>query len=458
MTDVPATFDLETLQWAYRERDITPRAVVETALSRAESDESRNVWIDRYDERARRRAADLASVDPAEYPLYGVPFAVKDNIDVAGRPTTAACPAYEYVPEDSATVVERLADAGAVLLGKTNMDQFATGLVGTRSPYGICRNAHDRSLISGGSSSGSGVAVARGQVSFALGTDTAGSGRVPAALNGVVGYKPTRGLVSTDGVVPACRTLDCVSVFATTVADAARVGDLLVGYDDADPYSRPEADGLSVTGTARDTPTIGVFERTEHFGDDAARTLFEKAVRGVEDAGATVVTVPEAPFREAAELLYGGPWVAERFSAVGDFLEDHPDEALDVTRDIITEGADYSAVDSFEAMYALQERRRRVQAVFEDVDFLLTPTTGTTYTVDAVREAPKETNATLGHYTDYVNLLDLCAVAVPGGTRPDGAHLGVTLVGPADHDASTLSVADRLVPEDCRSVPTRTDE
>ena len=457
MTDVPAAFDVGTLQRAYRERDLTPRAVVETALSRADSDEPRNVWIDRYDRRARERADELASVDPSAYPLYGVPFALKDNVDVAGRPTTAACPDYEYVPEASATVVERLLEAGAILLGKTNMDQFATGLVGTRSPYGACRNAHDQSLISGGSSSGSGVAVARGHVSFALGTDTAGSGRVPAALNGVVGYKPTRGLISTEGVVPACRTLDCVAVFATTVDDARQVGDLLVGHDTADPYSRPVADECSLTGPAPDTPRVGVFEHTEHFGDDAAAALFDTAVERTEDAGAAVVTVPEEPFRETAKLLYGGPWVAERFSVVGDLLEDDPDAVLDIIRDIISEGAVYSAVDTFEAMYRLQEHRGRVREIFADIDFLLTPTTGTTYTVEAVRDAPRETNANLGHYTDYVNLLDLSAVSVPAGTRPDGAHLGATLVGTADGDAPLLSFAERIVPDTERAVPTRTD-
>lgn len=458
MTDVPTSFELERLQRAYREHDVTPGAVVETALSRADSDTSHNVWIDRYDRRARERADELAAEDPSAYPLYGVPFAVKDNIDVAGRATTAGCPAYEYVPDATATVVERLIDAGAILLGKTNMDQFATGLVGTRSPYGVCRNAHDRTLISGGSSSGSGVAVARGQVSFALGTDTAGSGRVPAALNGVVGYKPTRGLVSNDGLVPACRTLDCVAVFAPTVADARRVGDLLVGQDDADPYSRPAADDVSLTGTVPETPTVGVFADTEHFGDDAARAVFDDAVGAVREAGADVVTVPEQPFRETAELLYGGPWVAERFSVVGDLIEDDPDALLDVTREIIAEGADYSAVDTFEAMYELQTYRRQVRQVFDGIDLLLTPTTGTTYTVEEVRDAPRETNATLGHYTDYVNLLDLSALAVPAGTRSDGAHLGVTLVGPADHDAGLFAFADRFFPTGGDTVPVRTGD
>ncbi|WP_436911036.1 allophanate hydrolase [Halosimplex marinum] len=452
---VPERFDVATLRRAYRETDLTPRAVVEEAIARADADAELNVWIERCDETALARAEELGDVDPASRPLYGVPFAVKDNVDAAGVPTTAACPAYEYVPEGSATVVERLREAGAVLLGKTNMDQFATGLVGTRSPYGVCRNAHDPTMIAGGSSSGSGVAVARGQVSFALGTDTAGSGRVPAALNGVVGYKPTRGLISADGVVPACRTLDCVAVFAPTVDGARRVGAVLVGHDDADPYSRPAADRVDLTADAPDSPTVGVFADPEFFGDPDMPALYDAAVERLDDLGATVETVPEDPFRETAELLYGGPWVAERLSVVADLVESDPDALLDVTREIISEGDSYSAVDTFEAMYERQGNERAAAAVFENVDALLTPTTGTTYSIEAVADAPRETNATLGHYTNYVNLLDLSAVAVPAGTRSDGAPLGVTLVGEADDDAPLLALADRLAEGVDRSVPVR---
>lgn len=453
-TEIPTAFDVGTLQQAYREGDLTPRAVVDHALDRADSDEAYNVWIDRYDKSARARAAELSAADPSNYPLYGVPFAIKDNIDVAGNPTTAGCPAYEYIPDETADVVDRLTEAGAILLGKTNMDQFATGLVGTRSPYGVCRNAHDPSLISGGSSSGSGVAVARGHVSFALGTDTAGSGRVPAALNGIIGYKPTRGLISTNGIVPACRTLDCVAVFAMTIEDARRVGTVLVGYDDDDPYSRPAADNISLTDPSSSSPTIGVFEHTEHFGDRAAAELFDNAVSDTEELE-TVVSVPEEPFREAAELLYSGPWVAERFSAVGKFIEANSDAVHEVVREIISEGVSYSAVDTYEAMYELQRYKRRVEQIFEDIDILLTPTTGTTYTIEDVAESPRETNSNLGHYTDYVNLLDLSAIAIPSGARPDGAQFGVTLAGPADHDASLFIFADRFISASQSPLPIR---
>lgn len=453
-TNAPIAFDVGTLQHAYRTGELTPRSVVDLALDRADRDEEYNVWIDQYEKNARARATELSAADPAEYPLYGVPFAVKDNIDVAGNPTTAGCPAYEYVPDETASVVDTLTEAGAILLGKTNMDQFATGLVGTRSPYGACRNAHDPSFISGGSSSGSGVAVARGHVSFALGTDTAGSGRVPAALNGIVGYKPTRGLISTHGVVPACRTLDCVAVFAMTVKDARHVGTVLVGHDDRDPYSRLAADEISLTGSASTSPTVGVFERTEHFGDEAAAELFEGAVSDAEDH-ATVVSVPKEPFRETAELLYSGPWVAERFSAVGEFIEANPDAVNEVVREIISEGASYSAVDSFEAMYELKGQMRRVERIFDNIDILMTPTTGTTYTIEDIAELPKETNSNLGYYTDYVNLLDLSAIAVPSGTRPDGARLGVTFVGSADDDASLFAFADRFVSTSQSPLPVR---
>jgi len=456
--DVPRSLDIERLRRGYREGAFTPRAVVETALARADADGPYNVWIDRYDEAALARADDLADRDPAGLALYGVPVALKDNIDVAGEPTTAGCLAYEYLPEESATVVERLRTAGAILLGKTNMDQFATGLVGTRSPYGVCRNAHDPSLIAGGSSSGSAVAVARGQVSVALGTDTAGSGRVPPALNGLVGYKPSRGLVSTAGVVPACRTLDCVAVFATTVADARRVGTLLVGHDGADPYSRPAADGVGLDdpATRPGDLTVGVFEETEHFGDRAARALFSAAVDRVGTVVSSVTSVPEAAFRETAALLYGGPWVAERLSAVEDLVAEQPDALLDITREIIAGGADYSAVDTFEAIYERKRHQRTVEGIFEDIDVLVTPTTGTTYTIESVADAPHETNATLGHYTDYVNLLDLSAVAVPAGSRPDGAPLGVTLVAPRDADATLFALADRFTADEPPSVPVRT--
>jgi allophanate hydrolase len=444
------TFDELTvadLQRAYRTGDRRPVDVVEATLDAIEHSDT-NAWIATRDRPALREdAAALDAADPDEYPLYGVPFAVKDNIDYAGLPTTAGCPSYASDPEESAHVVDRLVDAGALLVGKTNMDQFATGLVGTRSPYGACRNPFDDASIAGGSSAGSAVAVARGQVAFALGTDTAGSGRVPAAFNRLVGLKPTRGAVSTRGVVPACRTLDCVSVFANTVEDARAVGEVAVGYDAADPYSRPAADDLDLSPPERPTVTVGVPDEGNlaFFGDDEAAELFEAFREDLADGPWTVETVDFAPFVETASLLYGGPWVAERYAAVGEFLATDPDDVDPVVERIIEGGADYSAVDTFEAMYELQARKREVAAVFDGVDVLVTPTTGTIYTVDEVRADPVELNSNLGYYTNFANLLDLSAVAVPVDTFEAGPGFGVTVFGEAFEDGLVAAVAERLV-------------
>src|SRR5688500_14329685 len=339
------------------------------------------VWISLAD-----RAATLArarDIDPT-LPLAGVPFAVKDNIDVAGMPTTAGCPVYAYVPTRTASVVQRLLDAGAVLIGKTNLDQFATGLVGVRSPYGACSSVFDDRYISGGSSSGSAVAVATGLVAFALGTDTAGSGRVPAAFNNLVGLKPTRGVLSAAGVVPACRSLDCVSIFAATPVDAGTVWQLARSVDDGDPFSRAWDKGRDAAPWAGGAFRFGVprADDLEFFGDDGAEALFRAAVDRMSAAGGTPVAIDFGPFREAARLLYAGPWVAERFAAVGEFLsQPHPD-VHPVVRDIILGGARPSAADAFRAAYRLQELLQAAAKEWARMDVLLLPTTGTTYTHD----------------------------------------------------------------------------
>lgn len=437
------------LQETYRTTDRTPVDVVEETLDAIE-DSDTNAWIATRDRDSLvEEARTLASAAPGDYPLYGVPFAVKDNIDYAGMATTAGCPSYAYEPGENAHVVDRLVDAGAVLVGKTNMDQFATGLVGTRSPYGACRNPHNEAYVSGGSSAGSAVAVARGQVPFALGTDTAGSGRVPAAFNGLVGLKPTRGVVSTRGVVPACRTLDCVSVFANTVEDARTVGTVAVGYDHADPYSRPAADDLELSRAAGGDLRVGVPDgaNLEFFGDDEARELFDAVRADLAGLPWTVETVEFDPFVDAATLLYQGPWVAERYAAVGEFLATDPDDADPVVREIIEGGADYAASEAFEAMYELEGLRRRVSDVFDDVEVLVTPTTGTTYTVEAVRDEPVELNSNLGYYTNFANLLDLAAVAVPAGWFEAGPGFGVTVFGEALADGLVAAVGQRLSAE-----------
>jgi allophanate hydrolase len=388
--------------------------------------------------KSRRKAGEIL-------PLYGIPFAVKDNIDVAGLTTTAACPAFAYAPKRSATVVEKLEEAGAVALGKTNLDQFATGLNGTRSPYGIPSSVFDPRYISGGSSSGSAVAVAQGLASFALGTDTAGSGRVPAAFNNIVGLKPTKGWLSASGVVPACRSLDCVSVFAGTADDALRVARIAGGFDEDDPFSRqvPEAAALG-----NDYPAAFRFgvpaEGLEFFGDRDAARLYAESVARLERIGGRKIDIDFTPFREASLLLYGGPWVAERLAAIKDFAASHAAAMLPVIREIILGAKRLSAVDAFEGSYRLAEFARRAEAQWARMDVLLVPTAGTIYRIEEVLADPIRLNSNLGLYTNFTNLLDLAAIAVPAGFRGDGLPFGVTLIGRAFQDGALAALAGRL--------------
>lgn len=359
-------------------------------------------------------------------PLRGLTFAIKDNIDYAGVPTTAACPEFAYTPERSAAVVERLEAAGARAIGKTNLDQFATGLVGVRSPHGACSSVFNEEYISGGSSSGSAVAVAKGQVDFSLGTDTAGSGRVPAAFNGIIGVKPSRGVLSNEGVVPACRSLDCVSIFARELTVAERV------LEAASQIPLPPPQPWT-TGSFR----FGVIE---FVGDPAYAPLYADAIARLEAAGGTAVPIDYAPFLETAQLLYSGPWVAERYAAVGQWLEQmHP-----VVRQIISGATKYSAVDTFNGLYRLEELRKKTLPVWETIDVLLLPTTGYIYKIAEVEADPIRLNSNLGYYTNFVNLLDLAALAIPGGFRSDCLPFGITLVGPSLSDRSLLSLASRL--------------
>jgi allophanate hydrolase len=382
-------------------------------------------------------------------PLSGLTFAIKDNIDLAGLPTTAACPAYAYLPAKSAPVVQRLIDAGAIPAGKTNMDQFATGLVGTRSPHGACSSVFDERFISGGSSSGSAVAVASGQVNFALGTDTAGSGRVPAAFNNLVGMKPTRGLLSTSGVVPACRSLDCVTILARTCADASNVFEAARGFDPSDPYSRVPTPGQGAAPWATGPFRFGVpaADQLEFFGDAEAAGLYRKAIADLEALGGTKVEIDFELFRAAADLLYSGPWVAERLAAIGPFLEKHAAEMNPVVRDIIAGARRFTAVDAFLAEYKLCELRRATEVEWARMDVLALPTTGAIYTHEAVAADPVRLNTNLGYYTNFVNLLDLAAIAVPAGFRPNGLPFGISLMGPAFTDRGLLALAGRYLRE-----------
>ena len=374
-------------------------------------------------------------------PLFGVPFVVKDNIDVAGLPTTAACPAFAYTPERSAFVVERLERAGAIVIGKTNLDQFATGLVGVRSPYGIPRNALRADLIPGGSSSGSATAVASGIVPFALGTDTAGSGRVPAALNGIVGLKPSLGALSAAGVVPACRTLDTISIFALDVADAFAVFQAAIGYDERDPYSR-----LFSAPTLSDVPAglrVGAprEDQREFFGDAEAANAFTRDLRELEALGARIVEFDFAPLAETARLLYEGPWVAERYAATKTIIESDPSTLLPVTRTIIEGAKKYDAVAAFEAFYALADKRRQTLRIWADCDAIAVPTIPRPYTIAEVEADPIRLNSRLGTYTNFVNLLDLAAIACPSGMRGDGLPSSLTLIAPSGRDGLIASLA-----------------
>jgi allophanate hydrolase len=402
-------------------------------------------WIERVDpaalrEQARRIDARVAAGE--DLPLAGAPYAVKDNIDVAGLTTTAACPQFAYRPARSATVVERLEAAGALVVGKTNLDQFATGLVGTRSPYGACGCVYNRAYVSGGSSSGSAVAVAAGLVAFALGTDTAGSGRVPAAFNHLVGLKPTKGRWSTRGLTPACRSLDCISVFANSVADAALVDGVVAGFDDEDVYSRRPRGAEAVPAPCR----VGVprADQRNFLGDAESRALFDAALNRVAGLGLDLVEIDIAPLLAAAQLLYAGPWVAERAAAVEGLLRSSPAAIDPVVRAILQAGSFVTGVETFRGLYALKGYERDAEALWRAVDVLLLPTTPTIHTIADVRAEPVALNSQLGLYTNFVNLLDMSAIAVPAGFRANRTGFGVTLLGPAFADHALQRLAARL--------------
>ena len=443
------SLDLSTLRAAYDAGE-TPSAILDRVCDRIEEAGLRPVWISLVPREAvQARAREIERGDRTKMPLYGTPFAVKDNMDVADMETTAGCPSYAYMPSETATVVRRLEAAGAILVGKTNMDQFATGLVGVRSPYGACSSVFDARYVSGGSSSGSAVAVASGLVSFALGTDTAGSGRVPAAFNNLVGLKPTRGSLSAAGVVPACRSLDCVSIFARTCRDANQVFQAARGFDPSDPYSRASAGDDTPAPWLGGPFRFGILSEQdrEFFGDAEAEGLYDASIRALEALGGTAFEFDYAPFREAAALLYAGPWVAERLAAIRPFFEAHAADMDPTVRTIIGGATKFSAADAYEGEYKLRELRRRTDTVWEGGDVLLLPTTGTTYTIEEVKADPIRLNANLGHYTNFVNLLDLAAVALPAGFRPsNGLPFGVSLIGLAGTDVALLTLADRLSP------------
>jgi len=426
---------------AHRAGTLSPAQTVARTYQRIRDHNDPAIFISLRDEKdAIAEAEALTKKDAAQLPLYGVPFAVKDNIDALGLPTTAACPAFSYTPAHDATAVARLRAAGAIMIGKTNLDQFATGLVGVRSPYGIPKNPIRADLIPGGSSSGSAVAVSAGLVPLALGTDTAGSGRVPAMLNNIVGLKPSLGLISTAGLVPACRTLDCISIFSLTVDDAIAALQVVAGPDGADPFSRDRP--LAAMTAFPQNLRLGIPRNGQliFFGDKAAEAAFGEALKRWTSLGATLVEFDLEPFYETARLLYEGPWVAERYLVIRNLLASSPDSIHPVTREITAAGARLTASDTFAALYRLQALRRVTERAFAHLDAIVLPTAPTAYSTAQVLANPIELNSRLGTYTNFVNLLDLCGLALPAAMRPDGVPFGITLLAPAGKDAVLASI------------------
>jgi allophanate hydrolase len=438
------SFDIASLHAAYG-AGLSPEAVVQEALRRLHAADDPAIFLSlRSHDALLAEARALPPFDPDTYPLWGVPFAIKDNIDLGPLPTTAACPAYAYQPETDAFVVAKLRAAGAIGLGKTNLDQFATGLVGVRSPYGVPRNAIDPAIVPGGSSSGSAVAVARGIVSFSLGTDTAGSGRVPAALNNIVGLKPSLGALSSTGVVPACRTLDTISIFALTVPDAWTAFRVACAYDAVDAYSRK----LPAPPLAAPAPvvTIAVPDAASRlfFGDDIQAESFSAALERIQALGARVVEIDFTPFYDVAQMLYEGAWVAERMTVVEDLLRRDAGAVHPVTAQIIGKADSLSAADAFRGMYRLADLRRRAEGLMAGVDALCVPTIPTFYSLADLAADPVGPNSRFGTYTNFVNLMDMCGIAVPVAARRDGRPGSVTLLARSGQDALTAGLAQAL--------------
>jgi len=420
--------NIESLKQSYKSGEITISEVILSIKEKLKEYKDHNIWIYTLsDEELAPYIKNLEGKNIDELPLYGIPFAIKDNIDLANIPTTAACKEYEYTPKDSAFVVSKLIEAGAIPIGKTNLDQFATGLVGTRSPYGECKNSINPEYISGGSSSGSAVSVALEMVSFSLGTDTAGSGRVPAAFNNLIGLKASKGVVSTSGVVPACRSLDCVTVFTKGLDDIESVFEIINKYDEEDIYSR-EYQESTKESKSQFTFAIPSKSQLKFFGDEGAQKLFLEAIEKFESIGGKAVEIDYEPFKESANLLYSGPWVTERYIAIKDTITKTPEVVEKTVRTIISAGDKIDAVNYFESEYTLKKNRKYADKVFSEYEFMLTPTTGTIYKIDEVNNDPIQLNTNLGYYTNFMNLLDLSAISVPAGFRENGLPFGVTIV------------------------------
>lgn len=437
------------LREAYGRGSLTPATLMADIRQQAAQFSEHNIWIHLLNEQEQAPFLDnLRDKTLETHPLWGIPFAIKDNIDLAGIPTTAACEAFAYTPTESAKVVQRLIAAGAIPVGKANLDQFATGLNGTRSPWGACKNSFNADYISGGSSSGSAVSVALGLASFSLGTDTAGSGRVPACFNNLIGLKPSIGLLSATGLVPACRSLDCMTIFAYHTDDANSVLAVAEGYDINDAYSRrnPFPNTSRHYGERSGALKVGVIPQSQlqFFGDDAYAKAYQKTLDKLAAQGFEWVEINYAPFSEAAKLLYEGPWVAERYLATQPLIDDNPDALFPVVRDIIAPGGEPKAAALFTAEYRLHALKQQCDNIMAELDCLLTPTAGKCFTIDEMLAEPIVHNSQLGYYTNFMNLLDLASIAVPTQMAANNLPFGVTLVGPTFSDRALLSIAKRI--------------
>lgn len=444
----PYSMTIASLKEAYQSGELTPRKVLEDIHQRSELHSEHNIWIHLLTtEELEPYLTALESKD-SSLPLWGIPFAIKDNIDLAGIPTTAACQEFAFIPESSATVVQQLIDAGAIPLGKTNLDQFATGLNGTRSPYGACKNSFNAEHVSGGSSAGSAVAVGLGLASFSLGTDTAGSGRVPACFNNLVGVKPSIGLLSATGMLPACRSLDCMTIFAYDSDDANQVLTVAEGFDPTDGYSRenPFPNQSRAYGERGGKLKIGIVpeEQLNFFGDEAYAQAYKDTLEQLNSEEIEFVEIDYKPFDEAARLLYEGPWVSERYIATQPMIDKNPEAIFPVVREIIAPGGEPRATELFKAQYRLKALKQICDQQMKTVDCLLTPTAGRCFTIEEMLAEPILRNSQLGYYTNYMNLLDMSSVAIPTQIAGNGLPFGVTLVGPAFADRALLSISKRF--------------
>ncbi|MCC3303845.1 allophanate hydrolase [Sneathiella sp. HT1-7] len=441
MNSIP--FTISALHDSYR-NGMKATEIVEQAFSRIQAVNDPGIFIHMLDrEEVLAAARELGEFDDSR-PLWGIPYVIKDNIDAGGKPTTAACPAYSYVAKEDAFVVKCLKEAGALLLGKVNLDQFATGLVGVRSPYSPPKNAIDPEIVPGGSSSGSAVSVAHGFACFSLGTDTAGSGRVPAALNNIVGLKPTLGALSASGVVPACRTLDTISVFALTVGDAYKVFEVACKFDAADSYSRKiTAKPLSAI-PPRFKVGIPDSKSIKFFGDKVQEVSFRKGLEELTKLGAEIIEIDFTPFYNVAQMLYEGAWVAERYTTIEELLSSNPDAIHPVTRDIISVAEKFSSADVFRGMYKLEHLKRLAEPILATLDYLCVPTIPTFYKVEDLEKDPVTPNSNFGTYTNFVNLLDMCALSFPTGPRSDGRPGSLTLLAPAGQDAEIAVIGQEI--------------